>query len=333
MESGAPADVKLPGQVYLLRGLTSIYSFGIDQLAAKISHRGVTAVVYGLTETDKLADDIIRKYRSGEDRGPVMLLGHSSGADRAITVAQKLNEANVPVALIVGLDPTRTADAVPASVELFINLYQGSNLIGGGAAKPAADFRGRLIDVDLRQHTEIFHITLDKTTAVQDAVVEKIIAVAAFAARQAKRPPPRHPQASAGPRPLLLKYTVPREAPIILWDDAVRVKLKSGDTLESIASSYDVPSWAVAQINGIEPDHPIGPGGTLIVPRIVYSDTRPPTAPPSAARGTAQAVARTSTKPPPSRDQAPAAVPEATEASPEQGAGSFGDRWTPAAAQ
>jgi len=36
-----------------VRGLTTIYSYGIDQLAAKINHRGVTATVYvsGPTES------------------------------------------------------------------------------------------------------------------------------------------------------------------------------------------------------------------------------------------------------------------------------------------
>jgi Thioesterase domain len=189
-ESSVPEGPKLPGHIYLLRGLTTIYSFGIDQLAAKINHRGVTASVYGLSETGSIASDIIRKYKAGEDRGPIMLLGHSSGADYAIAIAERLKEAGVPVALAFGFDPTRIADAVPANVEVFINLYQGGN-IGGGEPQPAPDFRGRLIDVDLREHTEIVHITLDKTPAVQDAVADKVTAVAAYAARHPKEPPRR----------------------------------------------------------------------------------------------------------------------------------------------
>src|ERR1700722_13898065 len=192
-ESGVPDGPKLPGHMYLLRGLTSVYSFGIDQLAAKINHRGVTATVYGLSDTASITSDIIRKYKAGEDRGPIMLLGHSSGADYAIAIAERLKEAGVPVALAFGFDPTRIADAVPGNVELFINLYQGGNLIGGGEVQPSPDFRGRLIDVDLREHTEIVHITLDKTPAVQDAVADKVVAVAAYAARHSKEPPQRRP--------------------------------------------------------------------------------------------------------------------------------------------
>lgn len=314
-ESSVPEGPKLPGHVYLLRGLTTIYSFGIDQLAAKINHRGVTATVYGLSETGSIASDIIRKYKAGEDRGPIMLLGHSSGADYAIAIAQKLKEDGVPVALAFGFDPTRIAAAVPANVELFINLYQGGNIIGGGEVQPGPEFRGRLIDIDLREHTEIVHITLDKTPAVQDAVADKITAVAAYAARHPKEPSPRRP-ATADLRPLLLKYTVPGSAPIVLWDDAVQVKVKPGETLDSVASTYRAPSWAIAQINKLDTDRPLEPGRTLIIPRSVYANVTlpvagPPVAAPPAAPPIARVAPEAKTVPPPS---APAPVPAAASA-------------------
>jgi LysM repeat protein len=324
--------------MYLVRGLTSVYSFGIDQLAAKINHRGVTATVYSLSETGTIANDIARKYKAGEERGPIMLLGHSSGADYAIAIAERLKEAGVPVALAFGFDPTRTAAAVPGNVELFINLYQGANIIGGGEVQPGRDFRGRLIDVDLREHTEIVHITLDKTPAVQDAVADKVIAVAAYAARHPKEPPPRRP-AGAEIRPLLLKYTVPGSAPIVLWDDAVQVKVKSGDTLETIASTDRAPSWAIAQINKLDADRPLEPGRTLIIPRSLYANVAPPAAAsPPAARPAAPPVARLAPKPPPqaeapAAERAPAPAPAAAnapkpaEAPPARDTNSFSDRW------
>jgi LysM repeat protein len=337
-ESSVPEGPKLPGHMYLVRGLTSVYSFGIDQLAAKINHRGVTATVYSLSETGTIANDIARKYKAGEERGPIMLLGHSSGADYAIAIAERLKEVGVPVALAFGFDPTRTAAAVPGNVELFINLYQGANIIGGGEVQPGPDFRGRLIDVDLREHTEIVHITLDKTPAVQDAVADKVIAVAAYAARHPKEPPLRRP-AGAEIRPLLLKYTVPGSAPIILWDDAVQVKAKSGETLETIASTYRAPPWAIAQINKLDADRPLEPGRALIIPRSLYANVAPPAAAsPPAARPAAPPVARLAPKPPPqaeapAAERAPAPAPAAAnapkpaEAPPARDTNSFSDRW------
>ena len=112
-----------------------------------------------------------------------MLIGHSTGGDLIIAAAEKLKQANVPVALAFGFDPTRIADDVPSNVDVFINLYQRTNPIGGGRATPGPGFRGRLINVDLREHSEIVHINLDKTAAVQDAVVAKIVALATLASR------------------------------------------------------------------------------------------------------------------------------------------------------
>ena len=270
IDSAAPANEKMPGHAYLLRGVAGdIYSLGLDQLADKINHTGLIATVHGVSEYSSLSDEIIRKYKAGEDRGPIVLLGHSSGGDAIIAMAQRLKEANVPVALAFGFDPTRIVGTVPSNVALFINLYQRNNPIGGGQVSPDPDFRGRLINIDLREHTEIVHITLEKTAAIQNAVAAKI-AVAASVAQQAKTG--KQPDPDADLLPLMLKYTVPREASIELWDSAVKVKVKPGETLELIASTYGAPSWAIAQINTVGSDQTIEPGRTLIVPRSLYTD-------------------------------------------------------------
>jgi hypothetical protein len=164
LEAGRPAGERpeLPGHVYLLRGLIGdVFSLGMDDLAAKIQRRGVKASVHGVSAARFLAENIIRTYRSDPSLAPIMLIGHSTGGDEIIAMAVKLKAANVPVALAVGFDPTPIASDVPSNVELFINLYQATNLIGGGRATPGPGFRGRLVNVDLRDRREIIHITLD----------------------------------------------------------------------------------------------------------------------------------------------------------------------------
>jgi LysM repeat protein len=137
----------------------------------------------------------------------------------------------------------------------------------------------------------------------------------------------------------LLKYTVPGSAPIILWDDAVQVKAKSGETLETIASTYRAPPWAIAQINKLDADRPLEPGRALIIPRSLYANVAPPAAAsPPAARPAAPPVARLAPKPPPqaeapAAERAPAPAPAAAnapkpaEAPPARDTNSFSDRW------
>ena len=319
-----PGGTKLPGHVYLLRGLVGdIYSLGMDQLADKLVHHGVTATVHGMTEYVSVADDIIRDYKSGEDKGPIVLIGHSTGGDLIIAAAEKLKQANVPVALAFGFDPTRIADDVPSNVDVFINLYQRTNPIGGGRATPGPGFRGRLINVDLREHSEIVHINLDKTAAVQDAVVAKIVALATLASRP--KAATKRSDLGSEIRPLVLKYTVPADAQIELWDSAIRVRAKGGDTIDAVASRYGVPGWAIAQINSLDQDHPLEVGQELIVPRSIYSEAalQEPVQP-SPRKPPRPTTSVSSIRPAPSARE-PAATTEPPP--PPPAADTFSDRW------
>jgi LysM repeat protein len=316
----AQTNQKLPGHVYLFRGLAGdIYSLGMDQLADKIARHGVTATVHGASENRALAADIIRRYKADEERGPIMLIGHSTGGDAIISVAEKLKAADVPVALAVAFDPTRIADDVPSNVELFIDFYQRNNPIGGGKSTPGPGFHGRLINVDLREHTEIVHITVDKAAELQEIVTTKVVALAARAARAERSPAPK--------RPLVLSYVVPRDAPIELWDSAVEVKTKPGDTLDAVGATYHVPVWAITQINALESARPIEPGRKLLIPHSLNADAAVPILEPramsrSAARPADHVVAKKPTRP----ERTPTAnMPAGSDAA--QNLNSFNDRW------
>jgi len=279
---------KLPGHVYLMWGLAGeIFSRGLDGLAAKIERQGVSASVHSMVEMGSITDTIIRSYRSDPSSAPVMLLGHSSGGDVVIAIAERLKAANIPVGLIFGFDPTPIAGRIPSNVEMFINIYQATNLIGGGSAAGGADFRGRIINVDLREHREIVHITLDKSDVIHALVIDKVVGVAAAAAQKQaalalaaapqpkkQQPKGRKPQGPPPPSyvlPLNIKYVVPAKEPIALFDSAISVTAKSEDTLESIAARTNAPAWIIGQVNKIGDDAPLRPGQTVLIPQIAYS--------------------------------------------------------------
>jgi hypothetical protein len=281
-----PAPEKLPGRVYLLRGLIGdIYSLGMDELAEKIERRGIKTSVHGVSAVAYLANSIIRDYRADPARmSPIVLVGHSTGGDAIVSIAERLKAADIPVALAIGFDPTRIANGVPSNVDLFINLYQGTNIIGGGAIHPAADFRGRLINVDLRQRREIIHITLDKNDAIHELIVRKIGALAerAQAMRNARaevadvhssakhKRMPAQPSSNDEPAsiaPLVIRYVVPPGQTIELWDSAVQAQAGAGEAVEQVARRTGAPAWAIAQINKIDPDERLREGQSLLIPR------------------------------------------------------------------
>ena len=69
--------------VYLLRGLMNIFSLGMDTLSEELNRRGVYATVHGYGDYQALADDAAVKYKAGKE-GPIIIIGHSLGADAAM---------------------------------------------------------------------------------------------------------------------------------------------------------------------------------------------------------------------------------------------------------
>jgi LysM repeat protein len=67
-----------------------------------------------------------------------------------------------------------------------------------------------------------------------------------------------------------MKYVVPRDEPIELWDSGLRTTVRPGENLQTIAAQYGTPAWAIAQINKIGNDTPLQTGMALIVPLRQY---------------------------------------------------------------
>ncbi len=277
-----PASPAPGGHVYLFRGLIGdIFSRGMDKLADAMNRRGVPAQTYGVFAWSWVADTAGRTYR--KDGAPIVLIGHSTGGDNVIAMAARLNDARVPVALLITFDPTPVADPVPPNVERALNIYQSTNPIGGGQIKPDAGFHGHLANVNLREHREIVHITMDKSDTLHALVAAKIMEVVEIA--KAKRaiaaaPPPLLRTAAAkpaSPQPVAtegpavpIKYTVPAAAPIVLWDSGTTVSVAPEDSLETIGRKYGAPAWAIAQINNLNGADGIQPGQRLVVPRNAF---------------------------------------------------------------
>jgi LysM repeat protein len=266
------------GHVYLIRGLIGeVFSRGFDTLAEKLRFAGVPASVHSSYSVGGLAEEVIQNYR--REPGPIILLGHSTGGDAAISIAQRLRDANIPVGIIFGFDPTPIASPVPDNVELFINLFQKTNPIGGGVVKSASGFKGRLINVDLREHSEIVHITLDKSPKIHNAVVAEIVSFVSaahpqssgFAVAQLGNGQPAQPSQNFI-RPYFLAYVVPPNEPVEIWDSGIQIVVRPGEDLRMIADNYRVPVWLLAQVNRLDPNRGLAPGTALIVPQHMYGN-------------------------------------------------------------
>src|ERR1700730_3978457 len=138
--------------VYLLRGIFNV-SVGLDALADKLRRIGIAATVYGHEEEGTVAADALQQYQAGR---PIILVGHSLGAGAAVSVARRLGNSGIPVALVVLLDPVSSA-AVPSNVGRAVNFYVSGGL--GTTVQAEAGFRGSVANMDFKNagmdHMEI----------------------------------------------------------------------------------------------------------------------------------------------------------------------------------
>jgi hypothetical protein len=181
-----------PGHVYLMRGLFNVFSLGMDELAAKLEKVGVKAEAVSYTSWSSLADSIMANYRAG-NREPIILMGHSYGADTTISLARRLNENGIPVALIVNFDPTAPA-RVPRNVRRIINFYVPT--AWGRPVEGGKRFRGSLSN--LNESGKYSHFDIDKAEDLHRKAIAAVLQAIGRGAPRVKRPA-KHHEVSAAP--------------------------------------------------------------------------------------------------------------------------------------
>ena len=196
MQPGQTGRFARAGHVYCILGWLGIWSRGMDVIASRAqSELGVHAISLANPEWHKLAHYITNEHDAGRLNEPLVLVGHSIGADDQVRVARALNATHVPVDLLLLIDPTLPPH-IPPNVIHCVNLYKSHPV-----TDPMPAFRGvRVIaddptrttveNVNLRNTpvgfdtSVINHFNIAKITGLQDMVLAEI----------AKTCPPRRAQ-------------------------------------------------------------------------------------------------------------------------------------------
>jgi hypothetical protein len=168
-----PGRAASHAHVYLFRGLADIFSTGMDVLTDELNRRGVYATSHSHTEWKQLADQAAANYKAGKE-GPIILIGHSLGADAVMEMADYLGDRGVPVALVMPFDGTQSFPA-SANISRVVNFTQRDYAY----MRKGPGFRGTLVNVDVSSDPDIGHLNIDKSPRLHARAIAEVLAVAA----------------------------------------------------------------------------------------------------------------------------------------------------------
>ncbi len=151
--AGRPVQ-QLP--VYVLRGALGIFSSGMDALAAEMNTNGIAAIAKRFDDWRGYAATIAGAYKAHPY--PIVLVGHSWGANTTLLMAMELGKRNIPVALLVFYDATASA-RIPPNVRWVIN-YRSTSAIGGDVQVVGG--KGFTGTIDTVTRPDLNHVQIDK---------------------------------------------------------------------------------------------------------------------------------------------------------------------------
>jgi hypothetical protein len=157
--------------VYLFRGLADVFSTGMDTLAVELNNQGVYATSHSHTDWKIIADRTAADYKAKKE-SPIILIGHSLGADAVMEMADYLGDKGVPVALVMPFDGTQSFP-VPGNVARVINFTQRDYAY----MRPGPGFRGSINNVNLSSNHDIGHLNIDKSPELHARVLSEVFAV------------------------------------------------------------------------------------------------------------------------------------------------------------
>jgi hypothetical protein len=164
-----PAAAASRTHVYLMRGIFNV-SVGLDALAVKLNKRGIPATVYGPLDNGTVTSAATSDYKSGKVRN-IILIGHSLGGGAVLEVADALNDAKIPVALVIPLDSS--GGPAPANVRRVVNYYDG-----GGRVTAGPGFHGSLQNIDVSKVPGMDHMAIQSMSSMHLRMIGNVSAAA-----------------------------------------------------------------------------------------------------------------------------------------------------------
>lgn len=166
------------GEVHTMRGGLGIFSIGMNLIRDKVSEKyHIPSHSTMWYNAGAVSSSIIERYYKEKEHQPIILVGHSLGANEQIKVARNLNAAGVPVALLVTVDAV-SQTIVPPNVKEVLNIYKpGFVPMFSGLKLRAVNPQLTKIDnvnVNSIKGVKVNHFIIDKDEMLQAMIMNKV---------------------------------------------------------------------------------------------------------------------------------------------------------------
>ena len=162
-------NLNTDAQIVLMRGLANVFSRGMDEMSERLTGMGFSPRLINHRGWQVAADTIVENYRAG-NRAPIIIIGHSLGANAGFRLAKRLQSQNIPVAYLAVFDPTQSL-AVPDNVDTFVNFYINRT---GRPARFSPTRNKSKVNLNLTTSPGITHNNIDQNRRLQDIVIGRI---------------------------------------------------------------------------------------------------------------------------------------------------------------
>jgi hypothetical protein len=168
------------GRVLLVRGGFTVFSLGLDILADNLRRAGYQVDVSPTSLAPVAATRIADELR-GQNGLPLVIIGHSAGADLTPHLARYFQGRGIPVRLAVLLD-SPLPSSIPNNVQRCVNIYNSqawsAPVLSGRAT--SGEGRTEVFNVDLAQlrgripEGGIDHFTIDASAWIHQVVARAV---------------------------------------------------------------------------------------------------------------------------------------------------------------
>ena len=169
------------GRAYLLRGQSMVFSRGFGLLCDRLRTAGIWAEDLRCVGDRWVRQQLWTDHRTGNLRGPLILIGHSCGGRHATFTAQALAPLGITVDLLVCLD-VAWPYGVPSNVRRAVHLFRSrQRLYPARPLFPMPGSTSRIENIDLDAADSpvpgrgVHHLNMTAQPTIQDWIVKQVL--------------------------------------------------------------------------------------------------------------------------------------------------------------